>query len=47
MFLFCVSVYLVTGLLLTALYCMSVAVGKKHDEENKYFQIDTPVDGGD
>lgn len=41
MLLLCVSAYLVTGLLFTALYWMSMVVGRKHDEERGYSQIDT------
>jgi hypothetical protein len=34
MLLLCVSAYLVTGLLFTTLYWMSVVVGRKHDEQH-------------
>jgi hypothetical protein len=47
MLLFCVSAYLVTGLLFSTLYWMSAAVGKRHDEENTFLQIDTAYDRGD
>jgi glycopeptide antibiotics resistance protein len=36
MLLLCFGIYLVLGLLFTTLYWMSVAVGKKHDEEKGY-----------
>ena len=46
MLLLCVSAYLVASLLFTALYWMSVVVGRRHEEENKYLLIDA-FDSGD
>lgn len=47
MLLFCVSAYLVAGLLFTALYWMSLAVARKHDENNTDLQIEITLEGGD
>jgi hypothetical protein len=40
MLLLCISAYFVTGLLFTALYWMSMVVGKRHDEEHRSSQTD-------
>lgn len=47
MSLYCLSAYVVIGLLFTSLFWMCLIVGRRHDEERSYSQLHEPTYGTD
>ena len=47
MSLFCLGAYFSIGLLFTLLFWMCLIVGRRHDEERDYLQINEPTYGTD